>query len=243
MTQVMDQDLDINSDQIEQNYIQPKDTFDYKPVPMTAPVSLVIGLLSVTALVGVIGVLVAIAGIIVSMIATRKISKSAGMMSGRWLATTGLILSVLFFFSGTGVHAYAFQTEVPEGYSRISFSQQISKKKIGSIKGQVAVHRDILKLKDKPIFVKGFMYPQKQVHNLREFLLLKDTGECCFGGKPDQSDMILIKIPENKKGITHTDSRVSVAGDFRLRPDKTEEGLMPIYSIDAVMVEPSRTPF
>ena len=44
------------------------------------------------------------------------------------------------------------------------------------------------------IFIKGYMYPTKELEGLNSFLLVKDTGQCCFGGNPAITDMIMVTM-------------------------------------------------
>ena len=217
-------------------------SFDYRPTPVLVPIGLVLAVVSSSALLGVIGIAIALIGIVVSLFALLTIRRSEGMYSGYVMGTIALAVSFAFGGIGIGSQIHAFNTEVPEGYVRVSFARDISAKGFVVESGRQALHPDVVNLIDKKIFFKGFMYPQRQKKGLQQFLLLKDTGECCFGGKPKATDMILVKV-ENKKGTNYRTGRVAVAGTFRMTNNRTPEGLQPIYAMEAIRCERSRSAF
>ena len=95
MSQVLD-----GSNQSLQNPADFQDEFSYKPVPPTAVVGLAFGLLSFIALFGIIGLGIAVTGIVVSLISLWSIKRSAGELGGKTVASSGVALSVFFLVSG-----------------------------------------------------------------------------------------------------------------------------------------------
>lgn len=232
-----------SDDERQPNFEPEVAEFDYKPTPIIAPVSLVLGLISATALLGLFGILIAAISTIVGLIAWWMIARSDGTYSGGLIAKTGFAASILFFLSGTSFAVYNYQTEVPEGFERVSFSQDISAKGFLVKDGVGALHPDVEKLIDQKIFLKGYMYPQRTTVGLQQFLLLKDTGECCFGGQPKQTDMILVRMQDGQT-VDYRQGRVSVAGHLRLLTQhRTSEGLEPVYALDGVHFSRSMSAF
>jgi len=215
--------------------------FDYRPMPVIAPVSVALGVLSASSLLGIVGILIGLIGLGVGIAAVSTIRRGDGMYSGSWAAWLGLTLSAGFALAGISSQVYAFQTEVPDGYRRISFSQDISAKGFQVAEGKTGLHPDVSELLDQKIFLKGYMYPQRQTEDLVEFLLLKDTGECCFGGQPNPTDMILVQMA--KGTADYSAGRMAVAGTLKLTRDTTPEGLEPVYALEAVHCERSRSAF
>ncbi len=216
--------------------------FDYRPMPVLVPISLALAVVSSSALLGIVGVFIAVLAAILSISAMVVIARADGMYSGRIMAIIALVLSILFGSLGIASQIYAFKTEVPEGYRRVSFAREISAKGFPIQEGRATLHPDVAVLIDKKIFLKGYMFPQGQKKGLQQFLLLKDTGECCFGGQPKPTDMILVKM-QNEKGASYRTGRVAVAGTLRLTKDRTPEGLQPIYALEAIRCERSRSAF
>jgi hypothetical protein len=233
--------------ELRESYVadyQPADgqVFDYRPVPVLAVISMVLGVLSVMAFFGVVGMVVAAFGILISGFSLVKIVRSCGELGGRRLATLGFACSVLFLGSGVAYQRHLYMHEVPDGFARTSFTNDISKKGFVTIDGQKRVHPDIQTLVGQSIFVKGFMYPTGQVEGLDSFLLVKDSGTCCFGGEPAVEDMIGV-VMQDAKTVEYYQGRVSVAGEFELNPRYAGGKNEPFFLMKGHIVEKSHTAF
>ena len=223
-------------------------TFDYRPVPILAPVAVFFGLLSLFAFLTATGVPVALVGLILSAWCVLKIRRAAGDLGGTWLAWAGLILSAVSLVGGSVLHSYAYAHEVPEGYTRLNFTHDISQKGFVAENGYVAPHPDVIALDGRKIFLKGYMYPTRQYEGITSFVFCRDSGTCCFGGTPKVEDMIVVHLADDETTEYHQ-GLVSVAGTFELRKEVGDErfgeqvGAEPIYKMTATLVEPSRTGF
>ncbi len=214
--------------------------FNYRPVPPLVPISAAFVLLSPLAFVWDTLVILPLVGAILAFMALRKIRRSHGDYSGGKLATFCSIVLLTTTVSAAGFHAYNFATELPEGFQRVSFPMDISAKGFVNVEGEVKVHPDVEKLAGQPVFLKGFMYPTKQTEGLTSFLLCKDSGDCCFGGQPKQTDMIFVQMPEGQTANFRA-GLVAVAGEFQARPTIDETGLNPVYRLDAKVFGPAKT--
>jgi hypothetical protein len=67
------------------------------------------------------------------------------------------------------------------------------------------------------VLIKGYMYPGKQTQGIRQFLLVRDQGDCCFGGNPKITDRVLVQLAV-PAGIDFTPRMVKIAGRFQVRP-------------------------
>lgn len=222
-------------------------TFDYRPVPVSAPVAVFFGICGLLAFLAPAGVPVALIGLFLSAWCLLKIRRSAGEYSGGWLAWSGLLLSGVSFAGGIAVHSVAYATEVPDGYRRLNFTQDIAKKGFVQENGYLSPHPDILALDGKKVFLKGYMYPMRQTQGLPSFVFCRDSGQCCFGGQPKIEDMIVVKM-DGERTTDYYQGLVSVAGTFKLRQTMDQSygeltGAEPIYEMTAIQVEPSRTSF
>jgi hypothetical protein len=235
-------------DQLEVSAMRPAsvepgfEEFDYKPIPPLAPVSLLLGVCALSGLLSPLGALFALFGFVLGLVAIRQIRRAEGGYSGQKIATAGVVLSTMLFVGSVSLHAYWFATEVPEGYQRVSFTTDISRKGFIIEDNQMRVHPDVAELAGKPLFVKGYMYPVGQVTGLSTFLLCRDNGDCCFGGQPKLADMIMVKL---RDGLTtnHTQHMVAVAGTFRIRNRWNESTLEPAFELEATQVELAKTSY
>jgi len=210
--------------------------FEYKPVPIYAPVAAVIGVISAGALLFEFFVLIAFFGIFIGAFAMWRIRQSNGTLGGAVWARIGLFASVICFFGGITAHAYAYATELPEGHIRVNFSRDISARQFVISNGVRELHPAVAPLKNQKIFIKGYMYNTQKQTGLEDFVLLKDNGQCCFGGAPKLYDMMVVKMPPGKT-VDKIDGLVSVAGTLKCYPHSTDA----VYVIDASYVARART--
>lgn len=206
--------------------------FSYRPVSILAIVGLILGLATITALGFLFGLLLAPIALGVSLLALIRISRSRGALGGLIPATLGFTMSLAFAAWGGYVNYKVWKVEAPEKFTRLSFSSDISAKNFIVNDGRSDIHPDVQKLVGKPIFLKGYMYPTEETEGLRQFLLLKDTGQCCFGGKPALTDMIGVKIVAGPP-VDHQKGRVGVGGVFQINPRYNGSNpLEPLYVLE-----------
>ena len=202
----------------QMNYGTGADEFQYRPVPPLVAISLGFVFLSMLAIISDLLLAVPLIGIVIAFMAYYQVSRSRGDLSGGGMALGSLIAMLLMFVGFGGMHLHSYATEVPDGYARVNFTNDISKKGFETVDGQMGVHPDVAALADKPIYLKGYMYPFRETHGLRSFVLCKDSGECCFGGQPKQTDMILVNMLDDAT-VNYQDKRlVGVAGTLRVEP-------------------------
>ena len=150
------------------------------------------------------------------------------------------MLSVVLLFGGSALHAHAYATEVPEGFERHNFPREISDKQFIFEDGQRKIHPEVEPLLNKPIFIKGWMYQQLKTSDITEFVLLKDSGECCFGGNPKPYDMIQVNMAEGVTADGYT-SMIYVAGTLTADPS-VDEG-QAVYTMEVTHCGLAKTSF
>lgn len=210
--------------------------FDYRPVPPLAVISLITAILGMTGWLTEFALPLAMMGCILSMLSLRGFQRNPGEFTGKILPTIGLGLSVLCLLGGSALHAYTYSTELPEGYRRVNFTADISKKGFVTIENGTSFHDDVKELDGQKIFIKGFMYPEGKVDGIRRFLLVRDSGTCCFGGQPALNDMIHVTLKDDAPGAKYYESMVAVAGVFKLGDLRRAGSLTPAYELEATQV-------
>lgn len=210
----------------------PNDEFAYRPVPAMAPVSLFLAFCSLAGFLGIPCLSIGVVGMATGAVALWQIRRSAGEFGGRLVAWLGTGLSFLLVIGASGFHVYAYITELPEGYERVSFNEMAKHAPIFAEGKGWSLDPEVAALDGKPIYIKGFMFPTKQTHNLTEFVLVKDTGQCCFGGQPKLTDMIVVRF-EDGMTVNHREQiLVGVGGVFHAEPGAEAAGLKAIYAIE-----------
>lgn len=216
--------------------------FLYRPIPSLVPVSMAFVFISLVAGMWDVLLIVPVVGTTLSFMAWRQIRRSQGMLSGGWLACASLVLQAAMSVGFAAMHAHTFATEVPPGYDRINFTSDISKKGFSNQNGQLGIHPDVQKLVGQKVMVKGYMYPTGQQTGLKSFVLCRDNGDCCFGGQPKVTDMILIKMNGDKTAQFHDNKvMVSVSGVFKAEPTVDETGLQPVYQLECEFFGKAKT--
>jgi len=215
--------------------------FSYTPISPWGTIAIVLAILGLTAFLGLFGIVVAAVAFIVSIAAIVRIRGAEGTVRGMLAAVGGLLLSMSCVGGGIASQVYHYNHEVPEGYRRTSFPEEISARQFQIFRGnQRRLHPEVAKLVGHKIFLKGFMWLSQRQEDLDTFVLLKDNGECCFGGTPKPYDMMRVDLQNGATVDGHT-GMVSVAGVLRANIAAGEDEA--VYTIEAEFVEPSRTRF
>ena len=236
----VDMGLQTNEDR---DYRSADDEFTYRPVSSLAVGSLVLGLLSLLGIVLWMMLPVGLLAVVLGVMAIFSIRRWKGEYTGTGVSIAGIIFGVITLIAGTAVQIYAFNHEVPAGYERKSFVKDISAKDfVYDRKLGMKPHPDVEALVGKKVFFKGFVYPTDQHEGLTSFLLLKDSNECCFGGKPKLTDKVGC-ILQNDQTCNYMAGRVSVAGTFRINPKFQGDDSESLYVLETEIVGPSKSDF
>lgn len=188
----------------------------YRALSASAVVSCVLGLLSVLAFadwwLGAIPLLAIITGVV----AYRRIKAAPDEYTGLNLAKVGMVLGVLFWLAGSSWLSYVYATEVPDGYARISYRQL----QPADNEPEGVIPAEAQSLDGKRVFIKGYIYPPPgSPPFVTHFLLVRDKGDCCFGGNPKITDRILVDLAPPGK-LEYNPSLHAVAGTFRIDPGR-----------------------
>jgi hypothetical protein len=199
-----------------------EDYEQYRALSTAAVASLIVGLLSCLAILDWTLVAIPVIGIPLSLAALAKIKRHSNDLTGAALARTGLALSLFFAVVGPARLAYVYATEVPPGYERVSYAElQPDETEPGQ-----EVPPAALALEGKRIFIKGYVYPGRDTEGIHQFLLVRDRGECCFGGNPKITDRILVTLEDPLRlaystrlhklgGTFHVEARQSTIDDAK----------------------------
>jgi hypothetical protein len=191
----------------------------YRALSTSAVAALIVGLLSSLAILDWTLVAVPLIGVATSAFAVWKVKRHSDELTGLTLARAGLGLSLLFVVAGPSWLAYVYATEVPQGYERISYAElQPDPEQIGQ-----KVPPEALGFEGKRIFIKGYVYPGRDKDGIRQFLLVRDQGDCCFGGNPKVTDRIAVTLADPLR-LTYTPRLHKVAGTFHVEPSSEALG-------------------
>jgi hypothetical protein len=220
-----------------------EEQFQYRPLSVGAIASVVFGLLSsLTFITGgdslaacLLMCPIPAVGIAVGLRAWARIRSMPDQMSGGKLAVVGVLLSMIGLVGGLGYSGYVYATEVPLGYSRISFGE-LRPDEVEQ-RGNLPVPRNVQQLDGQKVFIKGFMRADSTPvrHNVRNFLLVRDNNQCCFGDLSSVKyfDQVLVSTV----GTLSTDYSTGifrVGGTLRIHPENVRRGVgHPVYVLEA----------
>jgi hypothetical protein len=197
----------------------------YKSLSRAAIVSIILSLLGLFSFMVSYFLLLPVVGILAGLAGLRSIRNYPEEFSGTRLATAGIALSGLSLIAAPAYHIYVYATEVPEGYTRVSFSDLMS------AQGQPDVPTNVaMQWNGQQIFVKGYVHPSSMDTAMaKKFVIVPDLGTCCFGGQPPLTHMIEVTLSGDQ--YAHRNLRKkSLAGKFTVNPYlKPIEGLTGVY--------------
>jgi hypothetical protein len=185
----------------------------YQALASTAIAAIVLGLLSPLAFVDWWLAVVPILGFVLGLVAIRDIAGRPAVLTGRPLAIAAMILSTLSLVGGLAYLSAVYAAELPEGFSRLTFAS------LQPLPGDPAdaIPDSAREMDGRDVLLKGYMYPGKQQTGISQFLLVRDQGDCCFGGNPKITDRVLVQL-RDPKGIPFSPRLTKIAGRFAIRP-------------------------
>ena len=191
---------------------EPDATYEsYRALCAASVTSLLFGLLSVASLLSVVLCIIPALGIFMGVYALIQIRHRPLELAGQQMAWAGIVLSSVFLVAGIAVAILIYVTEVPEGYHRIYYTQlQPEEGRVGQKVPPLAEE-----LNGQKVFIKGYVFPGQQRRGIKTFLLVRDKGDCCFGGNPKITDRIQVTLSDPER-LTFSSRLHKLAGTFRL---------------------------
>lgn len=221
----------------------PDEAVQYRSVHTGAIVGLALGVLSVfmvlTAANSFEGCLlvapIPVIGIVLSLRALARIRQEPERFTGRTIALMGLVLSLVFLVGGVSYGGYVFATEVPEGYARISFNGM--KPDELQERSGIVIPPEIAALDGQRVFIKGYIRPDSisVSRGVKEFLLVRDNNQCCFGdlSKINYYDQIQVDMVGTRT-VDYSQGVFRMGGVLKIVPENLHRGpLAPVYSLQA----------
>jgi hypothetical protein len=172
-------------------------------------------------------------GLLVGIRSWLAIRRRPEELTGRGMALAGLLLSGSGLLAGVGLATHSYVTEVPEGYARISYNTLQPDER--QRRRKLLVPPEIMQLEGKKVFIRGYMRPSSQRLRLREFLLVRDNMQCCFGAlnKVKYHDMVAIRL-EKPLRVDYRTQSFGVGGTLHIDPASARPGAeAAVFSLEA----------
>jgi len=191
----------------------------YRAVAGTAIAAAIVAALSPLAFFDWWLVVVPVIGIVLAILGLRAIRQRPDEFVGTPLAWGALLVSAACLGGGLVSLSVTYARELPEGFVRLDYGM------LQPLPGDPpdAIPDTARAMDGKDVLLKGYMYPGKQQRDIVQFLLVRDQGDCCFGGNPKITDRVLVQLndPSRPKGIHFSQRLTKIAGRFRIHPTGT----------------------
>ena len=189
-------------------------TEEYRSVSKAMVACLAFAFMSVSAFMAQVFVLLPILGVGFGLVALANFRRYPNELVGKKPALIGLIVCVIFLVASVSMHAIIYATEVPENYQRISFRDLAPNRKTN-----LPFSEKAMDLHGKQVFIKGYVRPPSgKKTKLSKFIMVGDFGDCCFGGSPDITDVIAVKITIDDT-VNYSYGLRRIGGIFKLNPN------------------------
>ncbi|MCL2005779.1 MAG: hypothetical protein FWG73_06405 [Planctomycetaceae bacterium] len=216
--------------------VLPDENTDYKSLNAESVGSLILGLLSVLTFVSMLFIIFPIMGIALGITAIRKILRASQELAGLEIASAGVGLSIALSVSAMVYHVYMARFEVPAGYMALTFEDILADSRTGRIPDPIlrlSPHRDEHGNvhSGTPVFIEGFMFPTRQMTEIRSFMLVPSVEQGQFGSiTRNPTQMIEVTFSGDRR-VPYRSTSVKVGGILTINPD-AEPGKTP-YSLRA----------
>ncbi len=202
-------------------------TVDYKQVTTLGVESLVAAVFGVLGFFWTPFILASLLGLILGILAQRKIMKAPEEISGGAMTTIAVALSAVLLVSSVAWKTYAYFVSAPPGYQILPFDD-MALTKDGAVADEIAM------LDGHKVYIQGYMYPTKQHAGIESFTLVRTLGYCqyCSPGT-NPADMIAVQMERGQSVKYKANKLVAVGGVLTVNPNwRDQPGTIP-YSIKA----------
>jgi hypothetical protein len=187
-----------------------EDYANYRSLSPAAVLSSVLGVASFLAFFDWWLVAIPLAGIAIGIFALRRIAARSDEITGRIPAAIGVALATVGLIGGQSRLWYVRITELPPGHVRISYSDLQP-----PARSPLPVPDSAYEFDGKRVLIKGYVLAGNRKDDIRTFILVRDKGDCCFGGNPKLTDRILVRLKPGH-AFSYTDRLQKLAGLFHI---------------------------
>lgn len=192
---------------------------DYRAVSKAAVASIVLGVIGISSFLAQIFLVLPVLGIIFGLLGILAVRKYPDELVGGAVAKIGLLISAVCLITSVSMHTFIYATELPDGYQRISFGDL----KPSARRGKIFTRRS-QELDGKKVFLKGYVRPPSgKKTGLKNFIMVGDFGDCCFGGDVAITDVVAVKI-QTDDTVNYGYGLRRIGGTFKLNPNKIPGG-------------------
>jgi hypothetical protein len=199
---------------LESNSATTPSAVRYRALCPSAVASVVLGTLSITTVFSWYLAVVPLVGIGLGWQAWRRIRDAPSEWTGAGLARLGIGLSVGLWVVGYGWLIFSGVRGVPYGYQLVRYESLQPDPNAPAD----PIPQSALDLKEKRVFIKGYMQPRRKQTGIKDFILVPVNGECPFCiPNPKRTEMIRVVLQGDLDTI-YTTHLIGVGGRFQIDP-------------------------
>jgi hypothetical protein len=130
-----------------------------------------------------------------------------------------------------------FRPAIAQEATNLSFDDFKFKIKKGEKFEKSMIHSDITKYEGKRIVIRGYIRPSFKQNDLKQFILVRDNMECCFGPGAMLYDCMIVRMQKGKS-TNFTVRPIAVEGEFKVREFKGPDGKpWAVYELKGISVK------
>lgn len=187
----------------------------YRAVSPLAVLSVVFGVASIVLFFHWTLIVVPLIGLVLGWRALKQIERSDAM-TGVNVAAAGMGLSLLLGTLGGVLLLIVGRYEVPMGYKAIAFDD------LKAEPGEM-LPSFVEKLDGERIFIKGFIYPGRQVTGLKQFIVVPSLNHCNFCSTQLLSTEMIIVEMDGDRTADYTTRLTAIGGRLKLDREAAKE--------------------
>lgn len=147
------------------------------------------------------------------------------------LATTGIATSAAKPKPRPGAKTKVLARAGDRSYDR-TFDDLRFEMTVGDKFKRSMLTKEIEALHGQKIRIRGYILPTPQNHGIKQFVLVRDNQECCFGPGAALYDCILVEM-KSGKSADFTIRPIAIEGVFEIREFVIDGKHLAIYHVDA----------
>ena len=145
--------------------------------------------------------------------------------TGRGFALAGIICSFLLGICAAGWGIWLYYFNIPHGYTLVYFSELRPDEN-----GKLSEHIIKLATEHRKVYIKGYMYPGRQLSGIQNFTLVRTREDCKFcTTQVNSHDMITIHCLGTLRVSHRQNKQVSIGGELFISERFNQLGGTPFH--------------
>ncbi|MCL2709460.1 MAG: hypothetical protein FWE95_01145 [Planctomycetaceae bacterium] len=225
----MSQEFDESISKITKEEISGKGiTVGYRAVSILAVIAFILSLFTPLMLLSNWFIIFPLVGALCGIFGLYNIISCPFDYTGRGFALTGIIFSFVLGIAAAGWGVYLYYFNIPYGYTLVHFTELRPDEQ-----GKLPDHIVKLAEEHRKVFIKGYMYPGRQLSGIRDFTLVRSAEHCKFcTTKLSPYDMITVHCTGKLRATYRLNRTVSIGGELFISEQYNRFGGTP-YHIEA----------